>query len=246
MFRKYKTRIYVDNKLSIGLIVHIKDKQHHFLKNVLRIKVSEQISLFDNITGEWIAKIISINRHNISVQVLKEHKKMYLEPDIWLIFSPIKQQRMNITFQKATELGVSKFIPIITNYTSVDNLNYKNLKLNIIEAAEQCGRLTIPSLENIVKIDDFLNNHPKDRALIFCNEKEKSNESIFKKILLIKDNFKKWTIIIGPEGGFSSEEVEKIKKTHNCNTVSLGKRILRSDTATTAALFCLQSIIETN
>ena len=244
MIKKSKTRIFFNKKLSQNLIIHIKEKQHHFLKNVLRVKINDQIIVFDNQTGEWFSKIMSINRDNIVLQILKKNKDIESMPDIWLVFAPIKLQRLNITIQKATELGVSKLIPCETNYTNINFLNYKNLNLNIIESSEQCERLTIPTLENKIQLDEFLLSHPKDRALIFCNESDQSDISMFSQIIEIKDRFEKWTLLIGPEGGFSEKEITQIKKLKNCFSVSLGKRVLRSDTATTSALFCLQSIIE--
>ena len=244
MVKKSKTRIFFHNKLSHNMIIYIKEKQHHFLKNVLRVRVSDEIMVFDNQTGEWISKVISINRDNIVLQILNKNRDLIIESDIWLLFAPIKQFRLNITLQKATELGVSKLIPCITNYTNSSFLNYKNLNLNIIEAAEQSERLTLPNLEKQTKLEDYLLNHPNDRALVFCNETADIDESMFSKILKTKERFKKWTLLIGPEGGFSKKEIYQIEKLENCISVSLGNRILRSDTATTSALFCLQSIIE--
>jgi len=246
MIKKSKTRIFVSNKLSGDMMIYVKEKQHHFLKNVLRIKINDEIAVFDNQTGEWLSKIVSINRDNTVLQILKKNRSIANETDIWLVFAPIKQYRLNISVQKATELGVSKLIPCETNYTNNNFLNYKNLNLNIIEAAEQCERLTLPVLEKQIKLEEYLLNHPKDRALIFCNENNHLGDSIFSKIFKIKDKFKKWTLLIGPEGGFSEEEITKIERLPNCFPVSLGNRILRSDTATTSALFCLQSIIESN
>ena len=242
--KKSKTRLFVKKKLSLNTMIFIKDKQHHFLKNVLRCKIEDEISLFDNQTGEWSSQITLINRDTIALKVLKKNRDLNKETDIWLVFAPIKQHRLNITVQKATELGVTKFIPCKTNYTDNIFLNFRNLNLIIIEAAEQCDRLTIPILDKEITLEDLLFNHPNDRALIFCNEHNDSDESMYSSIAKIKNKFNKWTLLIGPEGGFSKDEVNKIKKTSNIISVSLGKRILRSDTATTAALFCLQSIIE--
>tara|TARA_B110000116_G_scaffold257772_1_gene258271 strand:- start:31 stop:771 length:741 start_codon:yes stop_codon:yes gene_type:complete len=245
MIKKSKTRIFVDKKLSSNVMIYIKEKQHHFLKNVLRLKINQEISVFDNQTGEWQSRIMSINRDNTVLQILKKTKDLIFEPDIWLFFAPIKQFRLNITIQKATELGISKFIPCSTNFTNNSFLNYKNLKLNIIEAAEQCERLTIPSLENLVTFEKFIKNHPTDRALIFCNENlNYQDETMFESINRVKNKFKKWSLLIGPEGGFSSDESEKLTQLKNTIPVSLGKRVLRSDTATVAALFCIQSIID--
>ena len=246
MIKKSKTRIFVNKKLSKDMIVCIKEKQYHFLKNVLRVKINDEIVIFDNQTGEWFSKIKSIDRDSISLHILKINRILKKESDIWLVFAPIKLHRLNITIQKATELGVSKLIPCETNYTNNKFLNYKNLNLNIVEAAEQCERLTLPVLEKQIKLEDYLLDHPKDRALIFCNEKNRNSESIFYNIVKIKDQFKKWTLLVGPEGGFSEKEINEIERLPNCFSVSLGVRILRSDTATTSALFCLQSVIESN
>ena len=246
MIKKSKTRIFVNEKLSSSKIIHIKGKQHHFLKNVLRIKIDEIITIFDNSTGEWLSNVMIVNRDSTVLQIYKKNKDIKNEPDIWLFFAPIKQQRLNITIQKATELGVSKLIPCVTNYTNNYSLNYRNLELNIIEAAEQSERLTLPSLENQISFDDFIKNHPKDRALVFCNEHIESNESMFSSIMAERSKYNKWTLLIGPEGGFSQDECNRIVKLTNVISVSLGKRILRSDTATVAALFCLQSIIDRN
>lgn len=242
--KKSKTRLFVDNKLSPNIMIYIKDKQHHFLKNVIRVKIGDVVMLCDNKTGEWHSSIFSINRNHIVLKVIKKNREISNESDIWLAFSPIKEFRLNIVIQKATELGVSKLIPCKTNFTNNHFLNYRNLNLNIIEAAEQCERLTLPLLEKLITLNTFVNNHPRDRALIFCNETKETRQSIFKSIIKIKDNFKKWTILVGPEGGFFEKEINEIEQLPNCFSVSLGSRILRSDTAVTSALFCLQSIIE--
>ena len=244
MTKKSKTRLFISKKLSLNMMVCIKDQQHHFLKNVLRAKINDVIMLFDNKTGEWKSRVISIDRDNSMLKVLEKNREINKEADIWLAFSPIKQHRLNITIQKATELGVTKLIPCKTDYTNNNFLNYKSLDLNIIEAAEQCHRLTLPILEKQITLENLINNHPKDRALIFCNEQDNKGESMFTVILSLKNIYDKWTVLIGPEGGFSEVEIENIKKTPNLVPVSLGKRILRSDTATIAALFCLQSIVE--
>ena len=239
-----KTRLYVEKKLSPNIIIYIKDYQLHFLKNVLRIKINESITLFDGLTGEWLSKVISINRNNVVLQISKKIRDLEKESDIWLIFAPIKSFRMNITIQKATELGVSRFIPCITQHTNQQKINNRNLKMNIIESAEQSERLSIPILDKTYKVDELLASFPNDRGLIFCNENQKNLPSIFDEISKFKNKFKKWSILIGPEGGFSEKETNDIKSLKNTISVTLGNRILRSDTATTAAIFSVQSIIE--
>ncbi len=242
--KKSKTRLYFDKKLSNNIMIYIKEKQHHFLKNVLRIKVKDLISVFDGVTGEWLSEVISINRDNIVLQIKKKISEIEKETDLWLIFSPIKLFRMNITIQKATELGVSQFIPCITQNTNLTKINMRNLYMNIVEAAEQSERLTLPKLNEVVNLNNLLRDFPKDRGLIFCNENDKNLPSIFKALENKSSIFKKWAILIGPEGGFSETETKEILSISSSIPVSLGKRILRSDTATTAALFAVQSFIE--
>ena len=242
--KKSKTRLYFDKKLSPNIMIYIKEKQHHFLKNVLRIKVKDLITVFDGVTGEWLSEVISINRDNTVLQIKKKISEIEEETDLWLIFSPIKLFRMNITIQKATELGVSQFFPCITQNTNQTKINVRNLNMNIVEAAEQSERLTLPKLNEVVNLNNLLRDFPKDRGLIFCNENDKNLPSIFKALENKSSIFKKWAILIGPEGGFSETETKEILSISSSIPVSLGKRILRSDTATTAALFAVQSFIE--
>ena len=242
--KKSKTRLYFDKKLSPNIMIYIKEKQHHFLKNVLRIKVKDLITVFDGVTGEWLSEVISINRDNTVLQIKKKISEIEKETDLWLIFSPIKLFRMNITIQKATELGVSQFFPCITQNTNQTKINMRNLYMNIVEAAEQSERLTLPKLNEVVNLNNLLRDFPKDRGLIFCNENDKNLPSIFKALENKSSIFNKWAILIGPEGGFSETETKEILSISSSIPVSLGKRILRSDTATTAALFAVQSFIE--
>ena len=242
--KKSKTRLYFDKKLSINIMIYIKEKQHHFLKNVLRIKVEDLITVFDGVTGEWITEVISINRDNIVLQIKKKISEIEEETDLWLIFSPIKLFRMNITIQKATELGVSQFFPCITQNTNQTKINVRNLNINIVEAAEQSERLTLPKLNEAVNLNNLLRDFPKDRGLIFCNENDKNLPNIYKALENKSSIFKKWAILIGPEGGFSETETKEILSISSTIPVSLGKRILRSDTATTVALFAVQSFVE--
>ena len=238
-----KTRLYIQKKLSFNLMVHIKYKQHHFLKNVLRIKIQDTVSLFDGITGEWESRVISINRDNTVLQILKKNKDFEIDIDIWLIFAPIKSHRMSISIQKATELGIARLIPCITQNTNQTKINIRNLNMNIIEAAEQSERLSIPILDEITEMNDLLDNFPSDRGLVFCNEINKDLPMMHASLINNINKYKKWAILIGPEGGFSKEEENKITALSSTISVSLGKRILRSDTAATASIFLLQSFI---
>ena len=241
--KKSKTRIFVNKSISSNLIIYIKDKQHHFLKNVLRIKVNDEINIFDGITGEWKSTVMSINRENTVLRVTNIINKLKKSNDIWLVFAPIKHHRMSLAIQKATELGVSKIIPCITEFTNIRKINAHNLHDNAIEAAEQSERLDIPRIEKQVDLTTLLSNWPEDRKLIYCDEKTKEKRSIIDLLTPVKDDENKWAVLIGPEGGFSDSEQELITKSKNVLSVSLGDRLLRSDTAITVSLFCIQEIL---
>jgi 16S rRNA (uracil1498-N3)-methyltransferase len=150
---------------------------------------------------------------------------------------------MSLAIQKATELGVSKIIPCITEFTNIRKINAKNLNDNAIEAAEQSERLDIPRIEKQVDLTTLLSNWPEDRKLIYCDEKIKEKRSIIDLLTPVKDDENKWAVLIGPEGGFSDSEQELITKSKNVLSVSLGDRLLRSDTAITVSLFCIQEIL---
>ena len=241
--KKSKTRIFVNKTLSANLLIYVKNKQHHFLKNVLRIKVNDEINVFDSITGEWKSIVIAINRDNTVLRIRSIVDKIKSSSDIWLIFAPIKQHRMSIAIQKATELGVAKIIPCITEFTDIRKINTKNLNDNAIEAAEQCGRLDIPTIENQIELDTLLSNWPKNRKLIYCNERIDINQSIIEKLSPYKNSINKWAVLIGPEGGFSNHENKLLSENNDVLSVSLGKKLLRSDTAITVSLFIIQQLL---
>lgn len=242
--QKSKTRIFVNKTISSNLIIHIKDKQHHFLKNVLRVQINDSINIFDGTTGEWKTKVLSVNKDKTILLVINNIRKMIHSPDIFLFFVPIKKYRMNITIQKATELGVSKIIPCITEYTNVRTINLKSLQDNAIEAAEQSDRLDVPKVDKLLTLKNLLSEWPEDRNLIFCDEKTHHRKEIIETLFSLKNNKKKWAVLIGPEGGFSDPERELITNNTSVISVSLGKRLLRSDTAITVTLFCIQAFLD--
>jgi 16S rRNA (uracil1498-N3)-methyltransferase len=240
--KKSKTRIFVSLTISANLIIYIKNKQHHFLKNVLRAKINDRINIFDGKTGEWEACIASINRDNIVLRVIKNIYLLQKSSDVWLVFSPIKQHRMNLSIQKATELGVSKIIPCITEFTDNRNINIKSLQDNAVEAAEQSERLDLPQIENLIDLPSLLSSWPQDRVLIFCDEKFDTEKKIIDLLIPLRSKLRKFGVLIGPEGGFSELERKTITEHKKVFPVSLGKRILRSDTAIAVALFCIQDL----
>jgi len=241
--KKSKTRIFVDKLISLNLMIYIKSKKHHFLKNVIRVKINDKVNIFDGISGEWQTTVISVNRDNTVLRVIENICELKQPIDLWLIFAPIKSHRMSLSIQKATELGVSKIIPCLTEFTNIRSLNRKNLFDNAVEASEQSGRLDVPKIEKEVELKSLLLEWPKDRKLIFCDEKTHSGNSIIETSLAFKNSNSKWAVLIGPEGGFSESEHKLIVKSRNVMPVSLGKRLLRSDTAITVSLYCIQELL---
>ena len=240
--KKSKTRLFINKTLSSNLMIYIKDKQHHFLKSVLRVKINDKINLFDGISGEWESFVLSINRDNTVLRISKNIKKITTSNDIWLIFAPIKQHRMSLAIQKATELGVSKIIPCTTEYTNIKKVNLKSLYDNAVEASEQSLRLDIPKIEKTISLESLFLKWPTDRKIIYCSEKI-SNSNIIDSLTNLKKNDYKWATLIGPEGGFSDSEHKFLINNQNILPVSLGDKLLRSDTAITVSLFCIHQLL---
>ena len=240
--KKSKTRIFINKSISKNLVLEIENKQHHYLKHVLRAKINDNINIFDGKSGEWQANILKINRDVISIKVVKKVYNFKKSSDTWLIIAPIKQNRMSLAIQKSTELGVSKIIPCLTEFTDIKKVNLKNLQENAIKSSEQCERFDIPKVEKTCGLNELLSDWPKDRKLIYCDEKLKNNEFIIDSLIPLKNIKNKFAVLVGPEGGFSNLEKKMITNNPNVISVSLGKRVLRSDTAITVALYCVQEL----
>tara|TARA_Y100001960_G_C14435413_1_gene709889 strand:+ start:34 stop:768 length:735 start_codon:yes stop_codon:yes gene_type:complete len=243
--KKSKTRIFVNKSISLNLMIYIKDKQHHFLKNVLRVKINDNVNIFDGLSGEWKTEVVSVNRNNTVLKVIKNIRKMRKSPDVWLIFAPVKQHRMYLSIQRATELGVSRIIPCLTEFTNMRINNIKNLQDNAIESAEQSDRLDIPKIEKQNSLESILSNLPIDRQILYCNERIRNDVNVFKKLSNLSKQNEKWAVLIGPEGGFSDKENDLICSQDNTVSVSLGDKVLRSDTAITISLFCIMQLLST-
>ena len=188
----------------------------------MRINVGKNFSLF-NQNGEWEARITKITKGIVEFSITKKIRSKNNEKEIWLAFAPIKFNYLNLMIQKATELGISKFIPILTERTIVRKINEKRLNKIIVEASEQSNRLKVPKLEEIVKLDNFLKFNQKTK-IIFGDLNTNNNK-------LIINNAEPLCILIGPEGDFSSKEREKILKLKNIIPLKINENILRSETA---------------
>ena len=220
-------RLFYRESLSLNLTATLDKSQSHYVSKVMRIKENEVFSLF-NSGGEWEAKILGISKSIVEFNVTKQLRQKENPKDLWLAFSPIKSNYFNFMMQKATELGVTKFLPIIFDRTIVRKINKERLEKVIIEAAEQSNRISVPTIEEPQKLKNFLSN---DMDLIFT-DLNTSN----KKIDLKKLTTKPTCVIIGPEGDFSEEEREKILKFKGVQPIKINENILRSETAVISAL----------
>ena len=220
-------RLFYSKSLSLNLTDKLDKSQSHYVSKVMRLKEKEVFSLF-NISGEWEAKIVNITKSIVEFNVTKQLRQKENTKDLWLAFSPIKSNYFNFMIQKATELGVTKFLPIIFERTIVRKVNKERLEKVIIEAAEQSNRITVPSIEDPQKLKSFLNN---DMDLIFTDLNTANT-----KIDLTKLTTKPTCVIIGPEGDFSEQEREEILKFNGVQSVKINENILRSETAVISAL----------
>jgi len=220
-------RLFYSKSLSLNLTDKLDKSQSHYVSKVMRLKEKEVFSLF-NSSGEWEAKILNITKSIVEFNVTKQLRQKENTKDLWLAFSPIKSNYFNFMIQKATELGVTKFLPIIFERTIVRKINKERLEKVIIEAAEQSNRITVPSIEDPQKIKSFLNN---DMDLIFTDLNTANT-----KIDLTKLTTKPTCVIIGPEGDFSEQEREEILKFNGVQSVKINENILRSETAVISAL----------
>ena len=227
-------RLFYSKSLSLNLTDKLDKSQSHYVAKVMRIKENEVFSLFNN-SGEWEAKILNITKSIVEFNVTKQLRQKENTKELWLAFSPIKSNYFNFMIQKATELGVTKFLPIIFERTIVRKVNKERLEKVIIEAAEQSNRITVPSIEDPQKLKSFLNN---DMDLIFTDLNTTNTKIDIKKLTT-----KPTCVIIGPEGDFSEEEREEILGFNDVQPIKINENILRSETAVISALSIINYVI---
>ena len=222
-------RLFVEGPLAAGLSLKIEGGQAHYLAHVLRMKPGAPLKICDDQTGEWLAEVTDVAKRDLSVKVIELLRPREVVPDLWLLAAPVKKARLDMVVEKACELGVALYRPVITRRTIVERMNMERLRATMVEAAEQCGRTALPQIEEGVKLSALLKEWPAERTLYFADETggvplaevAKSGPA---------------AILIGPEGGFDAEERAAIRALPQAVSVSLGPRILRAETAAMAAL----------
>jgi len=221
-------RLFFSETLSTNMSGKLDKSQSHYVNKVMRVKENEVFSLF-NRSGEWEAKILSISKNIVEFNITKQLRQKETTKELWLAFSPIKSNYFNFMIQKATELGVTKFLPIVFDRTIVRKINKERLEKVIIEAAEQSNRINVPSIEEPQSLNSFLKNSKID--LIFTDLNTSNT-----KIDLNQLTSNPTCVIIGPEGDFSEVERQEILKFNGVQAIKINENILRSETAVISAI----------
>lgn len=236
-------RLFVTSDLDAGARAAFDEGQAHYLRHVLRLGDSAPLLLFNGRDGEWRATLAHQGKHGALAHVAGQTRAQASAPDIWLLFAPIKRTPADFIAQKATELGASALMPVITRRTIVSRVNDARMKANAIEAAEQCERLDVPACHAAADLMDVLGNFAEDRVLVFADEAG-VDDGAAKPIAQAMAPWrgkKKFALLIGPEGGFDPTERKAIRALKQSVAVTLGPRILRADTAALAGLALLQA-----
>ncbi len=244
-----RQRLFVSDPITPGCEIELAPEQSHYLEHVMRLKPGTPIKIFNGLDGEWLATIDHLRKKKGTVTAERQLRDQIVERGPILAFAPIKKQRLDFLIEKSVEMGVGSLQPIVTAHGITDKVRLDRLQAQVIEAAEQCERLSVPEIAPPVKLLDWLADWPENRHLLFCDETGSGSPigEVLSQLLakgagsaIDNDNVVNHAIVIGPEGGFSADEIERIRKQPFATPVSLGPRILRAETAAIAALSVFQ------
>jgi 16S rRNA (uracil1498-N3)-methyltransferase len=236
-------RLFVDADLCAGREVRLADERVHYLRDVLRLAPGAAVDLFNGQDGEWRAALAAVGKKQATLTVDRQLRPQAAGPDLWLVFAPIKRARIDSVVEKATELGVSALLPVVTQHVAVERVNTKRLRAIAVEAAEQCERLSVPEVREPVTLGKLSAAWPAERRLLLCAEAGEARPIAEALQSYVNEDAAPWAILIGPEGGFARSELDALVKLPFVMPVGLGPRILRADTAALAALACWQAIL---
>jgi len=231
-----KIRLFVDHPLGVGQSVPLSRDQAHYLFGVMRLTIGGAVLLFNGRDGEFLALVAEAGKRGGTLLCQEKTKPLQMPPDLWLLFAPIKKARTDFIVEKATELGAARIVPVATDFTNSDRIRRDRLQAHTVEAAEQCGGTFVPEVSELLPLEQVLRDWPSDRQLMFCDEGLAGDGCQL-------DGLTKgpWAILIGPEGGFSDRERQRISAMASTYPISLGPRILRADTAAVAAMTLWQA-----
>ncbi|QCK88730.1 16S rRNA (uracil(1498)-N(3))-methyltransferase [Phreatobacter aquaticus] len=235
------TRLHVADPLGADALIACDRDQTNYLVNVMRLADGAHLHVFNGRDGEWLARIERIAKKAVGLRIERLLRAQTQGADLWLVFAPLKQARLDYMVQKAVEMGASRLVPAITRYTQVTRVNAERMAANAVEAAEQCGILTLPECDEARPLTQILAEMEADRLLVFCDEDAAVANPV--EALTRAERPGRIAVLIGPEGGFAPEERELIARRPGTTALSLGPRILRADTAAVAALAVVQAAI---
>ena len=232
-------RLFVEPGLAEGATVPLDRAQANYLLNVLRMGAGDAVLLFNGRDGEWRATVEPTGRKSAVLAVVERTREQRPPPDLYLLFAPLKRERLDYMVQKAVEMGAGVLQPVLTHHTQA-RFNTERARLNVIEAAEQCGILAVPDVREPDKLDAVLDRWT-DRRLVFCDEGEASQNPL--DALASIERGGPLAVLIGPEGGFSENERARLRGMDRVTPIPLGPRVLRADTAAVAALAVVQAAV---
>ncbi|MFC3676592.1 16S rRNA (uracil(1498)-N(3))-methyltransferase [Ferrovibrio xuzhouensis] len=235
-----KARLFVAADLAASLAVDLPADQAHYLRNVLRLAAGDAVALFNGRDGEFRAAIAQADKKACRLQVGEQLRPFRASSDLWLCFAPIRQGRIEMIVEKATELGAGRLQPVLTRRSQVTRVNTERLAAHAREAAEQCERLDLPAMAEAISLEKLLADWPAGRRLLFCQERSDAPALLAAVQALPQDV--PLGILTGPEGGFAPEEMAAIARLPQALPVSLGPLILRAETAAIAALAIVQAV----
>ncbi len=236
-------RIFVDASLAAGSAIELERKQANYLINVLRHRNGDTLLLFNGRDGEWLSKLAVTGRKDACVTPEKQTRPQPQPARLVYLFAPLKKARLDYMVQKAVEMGADQLQPVITEHTQFQKLNMDRMRAHVIEAAEQCGIISVPEFLPPIKLQQALDEWPEKHRLIFCDEGEESQNPLAKLNSLSNDRENRLGLLIGPEGGFSESERQLLRSKPFVTAIPLGPRVLRADTAAVAALAVVQATI---
>ena len=241
-------RLYVEAPLAAGAALPLDRGQTNYLINVLRRKRGDPVLVFNGRDGEWRARIDAVSRKGAALAVIEQARPQTAAGDLHYLFAPLKQARQDYLVQKAVELGVSRLVPVLTRHGQVARVNLDRLRANAVEAAEQCGILSLPDIAAPIALEQLLAEWIPERLLVFCDEEAPVRDPVAV-LEEARDSTPPAlgppaiTVLVGPEGGFAEEERAALLKLPNLVRLSLGPRVLRADTAAVAVLALVQATL---
>ncbi len=231
-------RLFVASRLAESGTITLDGAQAHYLAHVLRMKPGDELLLFNGIDGEWLTNLAATAKRTVTISVQSPTRAQAAAPDLLFAFAPVKAARLDWMAQRATEMGAGIIQPVMTQHTQGPAPSVERLMANAVEAAEQCGRLSVPAVLPAVKFDAFLAGFEPGRRMIFCDEATGQRDPVT--VLSAMDDAP-LAVLIGPEGGFSEPERRRLNALPFVTPLSLGPRILRADTAAVAAMALVQA-----